>query len=57
MCLVRISEQTASLALCIINTLVLYNRGGQCLLCGTHRVLEYYIYVSSLKGVSSITRL
>ena len=33
-----------------INRLVLYNRGGECLLRGAHRVLVYNRYVSSVKG-------
>jgi len=39
MCLVRILQQTATFALHTISRLVLYNRGGGCLLCGTDWVL------------------
>jgi len=35
MCSVRISEQTATFSLHNISRLVLYNRGGECLLRGT----------------------
>jgi len=37
--LVQISEHTATFALCGINRLVLYIRGRERLLRGTHRVL------------------
>ena len=40
MCLVRISEQTASAALCSCIRLLVYNRDGQCLLRGTNWVFE-----------------
>jgi len=36
MCFVWIAEQTASFALHNISRLILYNRGGECLLRGTH---------------------
>jgi len=36
MCFVWISEQTATFTLYITKRPVLYNRGGQCLLRGTH---------------------
>jgi len=39
MCLVRISQQTATFALHNNSRLVLYNQGGGCLLRGTHWVL------------------
>jgi hypothetical protein len=38
LCFVRISEQTATFASYSINRLVVYNRGGQCLLCDVHWV-------------------
>jgi len=38
-CLVWISEQTANFVLCNIKILFFYNRGGECFLRGTHRVL------------------
>jgi len=39
MCFVRISQQTGTFVLHDISRLVLYNRGGECLLRGTHWVL------------------
>jgi len=36
MSFVQISEQTTTFSLHNISRLVLYNRGGECLLCGTH---------------------
>jgi len=39
MCFVWVSEQTATFALDSMNSLVLYNRCGECLLRGTRWVL------------------
>ena len=38
---VRFSEQTATFALYNLSRLVLYNRGGECLLRGTHWIFIY----------------
>jgi hypothetical protein len=48
MCCVWISEQAATFALYNIKRLGLYNRGGECLLSGTHPLLILNGHVSSV---------
>ena len=50
MCFMSISEQAATFVLYNIKMLGLYNRGGECLLSGTHPLLALNGHVSSVNG-------